>query len=520
MQVYSTTPSAATSLKSGFSTLEILLAFSVGMLFLTSALMVIVAASDSGERYSLNPTTGLTIDALSGRSGVATLAFSIASTTEALKKNWYTNFLSAIRIDQGYAITPPTVTDISPCLKSLNVTSTWDSLNNRTQKSSSTIIVSNPDHAIALGLDCEGLPLTTNWAIPTLITTTNFASGTAVAMDVLNYTTYMSDSLGNLHITDQSGDTLTPGTSFTPTPLNGGAIFSDIDVAAVWDTSSTNDYKRYAFTTRLTSPGQLQVIDVTDPNNPTSTPAMTASFLGVNPPHGSYPQGWRVFYYNNFLYALTRETAGFEFHIFDVNDPTKPLAVGPGFELNGTANDLSVTDFLVSGVRHTVVFLATERSALEIMVLDVTNPNAPRLLTSVDLPGTEDALSLHLIGNRLYVGRQRSATQPELLVFDLIIKPTLPLALTLTASTTGSSSEVNADVTSIRVTEELVFITTSTSNDAFQIFTTNLVGKLVRKLVPSLTLSGRFPGGLDYSYPYLFLASNTDTPLMVIKGQP
>lgn len=500
---------------SGFSTIELLLAFTIGMLFLTAALILIVNQPGGGQQFRLNNSQEVTFDTTLDSGGINSIEQNLASTTAALEINWHTRFLSTIRIDQGYAQNPPTIVDISPCLKLVTVDVLWTSLGSRAREQKLSTLKSNTREAKALGGDCDALPLTHTWTRPRLVGSTTLSTTTPLALDILAPFAYLTDSAGLLKIAPLAG---AASSSFLSSDYNTGTTVFDLDVARQTN-PITGEERTYVFAARNSTTSQFQVIDVTDPLTPVSLPAMTMTFGGSNPPRGSFPQGWRLAYYDNKVYALSRETAGYELHIFDVSTPSTPRELGPGFEVNGTANDLVVTSVLVSGTKHTLVFLATERSTNEIMVINVTNPTIPTLLTSVDIPTTQDALSVYVVGNSLYVGRQRTVAGPELLRYDLTYPSEVPLGLTVTP--VGPGGEVGADVTSIRVSEDVAFITTSTLGDSFQIFNVPaLGGAMTRHDTTPLRLSGRMPALLDYSFPYMYLGGDTPAGVHIVSAVP
>ncbi|MBY0310190.1 hypothetical protein K2Q16_03545 [Patescibacteria group bacterium] len=502
----------------GFSTIEILLSFTVGTLFLTAALMLVVSGPGLNTRYSLDSSNTLVLDAALDTLGLSLLTQSLTSTTAALQTQWHRSISGSIRIDQGYAKNPPYITDISPCLKVVTNEISWLLGGGRVRNSSLSGVVSNEQITGALGGDCDSVPTSADWFAPQVLSRHSITSGTPVALDVLGGAVYLSDAAGMLHIINLQGNAINENGDFITPPFAAGATLFDVDVADHVD-PTTGDRHRYAYTVRNSTSDQLQVIDVDNHTAPTSTPGMIVTFGGANPPRGSFPQGWRLTYYDRMVYALSRETAGFEFHIFDVGDPTRPRGVGPGFEVNGTANDIAVTDVFLPTTTQRIAILGTERSAHEIMVLNVSNPLTPTLITSLDLPTTFDVRSLYLIGNRLYVGRNRTTGGPELLVFEMTYSSTLPLQLTLTQLGTGV--EIGADVTSIKVSGVQAFITTANANDAFQIFTIEKPTENITRIdTAPLRLSGTFPAGLDYSSPYVFVVSNALQSLQVIQSSP
>lgn len=153
----------------------------------------------------------------------------------------------------------------------------------------------------------------------------------------------------------------------------------------------------YVYAVRNDREKQLIVIDMSDPSGPRLQKEVTLP--GVNK-LGAHPEGKVVRYYDEAVYVGTGQTAGPEFHVFDVLDPSSPVSRGSleiGFDINAIA---------VSGP---FAFVASSGDANEIMTIDISGSN-PSFVSggTIDLPGNEDATSIFVVGNRLYVGRNHA----------------------------------------------------------------------------------------------------------------
>lgn len=139
-----------------------------------------------------------------------------------------------------------------------------------------------------------------------------------------------------------------------------------------------------------------------------------------------------------------------EIYIIDASNPASPTIVG-SVDLPGDINDL-----VVSG---NYIYAVTDDDD-ELLVVNITNPASPTLATSLNLPGTGDGRGVAVKGNRLYVTRNNSGSNPTLHVFDI--------------STPGSPSELGSedvegvyDVATSQVGTEYVFIASEDDSDEF-----------------------------------------------------
>lgn len=506
-----TVHSHQTCTTSGFSTIELLIAFSVGIIFLTAAMMVGFSDSTLTQQTSLDSGQAAVLNAGLDNYGLSTSTKKFGNVVRELMKNW--NYTGAEVqsdtqvINSGLSFTnTPTITDISPCLKEVIDTTSWGSTHSMTFGSA----ISNIDIAKALGGDCDPMPIGETWAKPKVFSSHNFNPAKPVALDVLNRVVYITDDKSNLQIYNSASDVLGNTSNFSVTPYTdtSNKTLNDIDVARIGT-------RRYAFVVRNDTTAQFQVVDVTTPGTYTSSPTKTLG--GTTPPSGSFPQGWKVFYYDSKAYVTTRETAGYEFHVFDVSTPLSPTEIGSAFEVNGTTNDLIITSIVINGHTYKLAFLATDRSANEIMVLNVTNPT-PTLLTSIDIPTGINALSIQLIGNKLYVGRQKTSGGPELLLYNVAYgesgsNPTVAL------SALGSGAEINMDVASLRVAGKFAFIGDPLPNEFSAWDISHPSTGFSRIDTTPLNISNKV-SAIDYEAPYLYAVSQANDTLQILFSAP
>ncbi len=501
-----------TRTQNGFSTIELLIAFSVGIIFLTAAIMVAYTDPTMNHQVSLDSNQATVLDVSLDNNALAISGNKIGDAVADLIGNWNAVIgdNAADPNDPTHLALDTTVTDISPCIKEITNSTSWTTLSSRSRDISFGTILGDINIASALGGDCDPFPNSETWKKPRIFSSHNFNPGKPVAIDVLNKVTYITDDKGKLQIYDSKNDVLGSNGSFTLTPYADplSIVLNDVDVAKIGSS-------RYALVVRNEKTNQFQVINVTTPGSYTSSPMKTLA--GATPPTGSFPHGWRTFYYDNKAYVTTRETAGFEFHTFDLSSPMNPTEVGNGLEINGSINDFLVTSYTVNGHTYKVAFLATDRSANEIMVLNVTK-NTPTILTSVDLPTTNDALNIQLVGNRLYVGRQKTSGGPELFTYNVTFgesgsNPTVGL------SAIGSGAEINADVVYMRIAGKFAFVANSSPNEFYVWDISHPATGYTRIDTSPLNVSNKV-FGIDYESPYVYVVSQANDTLQILYSAP
>lgn len=491
------------------STLEILIAFAILTLSMTAIIMVVFG------NQSVAVDTQTNVEALGKAQALLEEARSLSRQ----------NFSAVVTATSTW--TPPgnltynvttSVADITQCKKQATSTVAWKE-GGRTLTISLTTYLGDMAGLLALGGDCDLTP-PNGWTKPRLFDSFKFNPGQPVSLDVLTQVAYVSDDKNKLNIVDTSVGSLGYSGPFLSV-FDATSTLNDLD-AAKWRDPSTGIEKRYVYAARGHSScnsgdthEQLEIIDVTTPATPIYKRSMTLAGTA-----GSCPGGWRVFYYDNRVYITSRETGGNEFHVFDVTNPLLPIEMSSGFQLNGTANDLAVTGVTINGIARRVVFLATDRSTKEVMVLDVTTPSIPRLVTTIDLGTTNNALSIYLYGGRLYVGRQKTSGAPELFVYNVIYSADGLGNLTVTLNQIGSGTEINADVKSMRISGQLAFLATSLANDEFQVWNISNPVLVTRVDTSPISLPNKIVGGMDYESPYIYVGSQATDPLQVLYSAP
>lgn len=343
-----------------------------------------------------------------------------------------------------------TITDLSSCSKYVQADVSWQVTGYPTSSTALFTNLTNSNEAIALGGDCVLSQPAGNWsgAAPQSVGSLTFTPGKFLTgIDAFHREIYVTAATNPYLLVYSVPTAVGKNPVLAGSSTGGGMRLNDIDVEEDLSTGRT-----YAFAAENATTTQLAVFDVTDPASPTLV--TERQLLGVDP-YGSFPQGWKVFVYGNRLYMTTRESSGNEFHIFNIAVPAQPTEIGSGFQLTRTVNDMIVRDQKVNGIVHRFVFLAADADSKELGVFDVTN-DVVSGVASVDLPGTQDGLSLFLLGHQLYFGRAQNSAGPELYVFDV----SDPATLTTAAPHIIGRGEVGADVSSLRASGTYAFIGT------------------------------------------------------------
>ncbi len=443
----------------GLSTLEIIIAIALMSIIITSAIQTIymsqywiLGGEVSGEALSVAKTRLEVVRSL------AQVDFYNASSSVASQVRPLSSASASLCATSFCYQSLVTVTDVSPCTKNVMVEVSWRiSARYSTSSVELDTTVMNPAEVIARGGDCLLQSTRGNWLGPAVAVVGNttrpaqFSSGLDVLGDYIYQT---ASSAPQLSIYRQpsmvGGNPVLVGSS-----TGMGHRLNAIDVIRDLNTGRT-----YAYVVQHASSSQLSVVDVTDVTNPVWVGSRSLHDVSTT---SSFPQGWRVVAYGSRSYVLTRETAGPELHIFDITNPEQPTEIIGGiFNLNRTVNDLFVHEQLVAGVNRRFIILAASADTKELGIFEVTDDVLVELV-AVNLPGTEDALSVILGGNTVYVGRRATSGGPELYQFnfpELLKGNTTPLA----------TSEVGADVSTIRSSGTVLYLGTNRSGAEFQVW--------------------------------------------------
>ncbi len=189
-----------------------------------------------------------------------------------------------------------------------------------------------------------------------------------------------------------------------------GSVISSTDIGK--GIVALDAIQGYVFTANESSTTQLSVIRTDTLEHPTVV--AERGLQGVDP-YGSFPYGRSVTYVDGIVYVGTRETAGPEFHMFDVHNLESPYEVS-FLELSHNVHDISA--------KNGFAYLATSADTKEIIILDVHDPwtihEVGSFNAGTSASADRDAMSEYLIGTTLYAGRRRGNAQTrELYAIDM-----------------------------------------------------------------------------------------------------
>lgn len=432
----------------GSSTLEILIAFAVLMLSLTA----MVSISFGNQSMSLDTETN---------NEALYMAKGALEEARALSRLSFASVLTATVSDSIYTKTLE-VSDLTPCRKEVTSRVSWLVSALRPQNIELTTGLTSPAEIAAFGGDCITEPPPSDWDNPQVFADDTINPGKTTDIDVLGKIAYLgSNASPYFYIADTTGAVQGQSGGLFVTFANG----FDLDAEPNSLDAIKSGAKTYVFAAVADAVNQLRVIDVTDITNPVLAASRTLSSCVT----GSYPEGWRLKVYGDRLYFATRETAGPEFHIFNISDPENPTELGTGAclgtELNTTVNDIAVQDRMIAGTLMRFAYAATTGDNREISVFDVTDPLNTGSATEVvaarqDLGGSQNGASIFLVSNKLYFGRE-SASGPDLYVYDAT-DPTAGLSLI-------ASWDAGADISDLFVAGPYAFVATSKPSNEFQV---------------------------------------------------
>src|SRR3989344_824140 len=387
----------------GFSTIELLIAFSILTLSLTAVILMVFG----------NQTFAL--DSEFDNHAIYKAGTDIEEAYGMARSN-FLMLVNAASVDaEGYSHTRE-VTDLTPCVKHVTAEVGWTAEFNRLQNVMLGTIFTSTTTAAALGMDCDTTP-PSEWENPSSATTAEIGGQGATDIDANNdflYITSDPSAPGKkdffIYEFDSSTVTLTErGNLDTSDGLNALDMQSGYAYVANNDTES-----------------QLMVIDIGDSLDPEVGAPTTLPETTTGVPRS-------IFYYDEYVYLGTQyqpcppsctPAQNNEFHIYDVSDPTDPEWRG-SYNVNHNINDIVIRDGYA--------YLATSDNDGEIHIYDVSDPTSISFVASFNAnrtgTDTEDATALFLLGNRLYFGReQTSGSKRDFYMLD-VTDPGAPVEL-------------------------------------------------------------------------------------------
>ncbi len=463
----------------GFSTIEILIAFGIGMVFLSAALMVVYSDPRMVEQRVLSNSHTITLDTVLDSVALATSTNGLAVTTATVRADWNSD---ATESNDGFYTNTPKITDISACSKNIEHRTTWDAQHSRSREIRFDTVASAIDIARVIGRDvCDPVP-PSSWTAPEnplWKTASGDITGTQTGMSyvrrsgapyvlVFTASTVQQNDLWVVDVSD----------THNPQVVSAVEVGDNFHQRGVLDGVVVHaDKMTYAYLLQNSTTSQLVTMDVSDPLR-ISSPVDTISFdsYGVSA-NGSNPEGRVITYYSGRLYIGLRTTIGPELLVFDVSEnPAHPTFVG------AVANtfDHSIYDI---AVRDQYAYLAIKPGSppsglptRELIIMDIgsaiprdTGGGYNATSTTND---TEGGMALYLIGDSLYMGRERvsNVAEKDFYVFDISssTRPSVIKSRRLGISTGGGFGAPR--ITDLFVQGSIAFITTTDTVRSFHTY--------------------------------------------------
>lgn len=474
-KICSKTAKSASAGTSGISVIEAILALAIAALIFTESLGLLSFIREGA------------LDAKLSEEAALFAAENLRVAERKLKENFFTTDQELLESGfLAYALPEPFTTsvkisDVTPCRRKIESTAEWQT-DTRVfpRKISFSGLAGSPSILGKLGGDCGGNDSAGEIGTSTILQTMptmSWPDVSATGVDIFRSFAFVSaisarnDEPDLIVIKPAKSSGQSPQiVSYLDIGLSGTTQsgFNALDAAAVQN-------QNYIFAAQNSTSSQLVVVNVE--NTPAPFLVASSTLPGVA---GVRPEGRSIFFYDSKIYIGTKRTAGHEFHVFDVSNPTAPVWLGSR-EVNHNINAISV--------RGGFAFLATSGNIRDLIILNVSNPAQISQVAAVDLPGNEDGKSLYLIGNTLLLGRFKSIAGSGHHDF---------YALDISKIKSGGEIsilgyyDVNADINSIKIAGHYAYLGTSATASEFSIL--NIASSTKITKAASLNLTSKIPG--------------------------
>ena len=478
----------------GFSTLEMLLALALVAMVISAVTLVVFGNNSLAEDSQTNS------EAL----------YKAQELLDNARETSRQNFDSVVPATANYVngITYTTELDIplsaqSKCGEQAVSRVTWTGEHGRALQVELAATLTNVPEMLALGGACDTAPSSKTWNPPATWASSNFNPGKPTGLAALNRIVYVTgDKSPFLYITDTSGSTFGQSSGLFVNFANGfddGAKLNDVAV------SKSSNGRVYAYVARDTTTNQFEVIDVTDIHNPFSV--VQRSLAGVDPTK-SYPQGFRIYYYDNKVYVINRETTGPELHIFNAATPGVAASVTEiaSKELNRTVEDFEIVKQAIAGSTYYIAYMASDKNTGELSVYNVTNPfNISEITTAEPVfSGNQDGASVFVTNGKLYFGRL-SSSGPDIYVFN-IANP-----MSGTVLPTLAQKDIGTSALGLVVSGQFLFVATEKTNSEFQVFNSSTLSVISEFNFPNVITNGT-----AYEKDWVYVASEGNDALRIL----
>lgn len=501
-------------MKKGFSTIELLIAFAVAMIFLTGCILLAFGGQSTG------------LDTMLTNRGLSYASSKIGETISTIADTWGTTV--SAETEDIYDFTG-TISEISPCVKLIETNTGWTTEKNRTQGITFGAVVSNIEEAIALGGDCDSHPAGSTWDEPISYGSADVggSEGTDIAARSISGDPYAFVTASPAAVAKEDfvvTDVSDPEHPSVIAKINTGKGLNSVAVA-----------NGYAYVLQEDDTNQLQVINISNPSSPVlsgtayTLPNITCAYNA----NTCQRRGRSIAYYDGYVYISTGYMAGNspEFHIYCVDDssvagcsPSTPVWRG-SLNVNHNINDIAV--------KGDYAYLATSADYGELTMIDVTNKTSPQLppnytstpndnnkkynaLTTVGGASDEDGRSVYVLGNYIYLGRDRVAATNKRDFYILNVSD--PSAITAAGSVRLGISN-NSYVSGIIRHGSHAFVATTDSNEPLFIFNVSNISNPIPQSSCGLNFS-QVTRALVYYSDMLLTVNRSNDLIRIIYDEP
>jgi type II secretory pathway pseudopilin PulG len=466
------------SKQAGFSTLEILIAFTLLILAL-SAVTLVAFGNQS-----------LSIDSQTSEEALFKAQKQLEEARASARQNFFSLASSGAVSEDIYEKTL-TVDWLDDYVKKITSLVTWKTDKLRDQKIELATIVTAPANSFR-GDTCDP-NLMGDWSDIQMLGHFDFSSSAGASdVDVRMHIVYLTSNPSAagqedfyvLNVTD-------PNNIIELSKINTGPGLEALAVAG-----------NYAYVANTSINSQLQIIDISNSSNP-----LVLSSYKIPGVTGGV--GKSIFFKDNKVYiGLTKATAGPEFNIIDVSNPLSPQYLG-GWSAKTQVNAIFV--------RGGSAFLATPQPTPatpekeNLSVLDISNPSNIVRLNTYTTPdaSTQDGESFFFDGNTLYFGRTVGGVDKkanhELFALDISDISNIKKL---------GSKNIASTVNAITLKGNLLFTLTSEPNKGFQIWDISNLANIT--LFNSENIEQTSTGGLDCEGNLIYVAQRSNRALQII----
>jgi|SRR3989344_315903 len=484
----------------GSSILEVLIAISILTFGIVAATMLSFASQ------SLEVDTDTSHEAL----------FKAQDILEEARADSRENFLSvntSVPAIDGIYTKQLQILDDTACRKTATSTITWNVSPLRQITIELTTILGDIPEILDLDGDCDIEPVG-DWDNPYSPESDNIiGQSNATDIDIQDNFVYITTDPSApgkddffIYEFDPVAVTLTPR----------GSLDISVGLNAV-DVAGNYAYLANASTTGTESSEELVIIDVTDKDSPFPLPSPLT--LGIIPNCPSFCPGGAqsIYYLNGRVYIGTHRINGDEFYVVDVsNIPSSPPSIIRSLNVNHNVNDIAVRDGYA--------YLAVSDNSGELHVYNISDPGPISFAGSFNANRTgsdiEDGISLYLIGNKVYLGRERvnNPSERDFYIIDAdVASPTFLEELGSQNLGLGPSA---VGTVGLVVRGRLAFLAIDDSTTAFKILNvSNPLNIFDHTVCTSLNFSENTTA-MDMENDSIFIANRSNAEIRLIQDQP